>query len=152
MFRNYDLRFLVPYVILLLALTGLIIWYEVVYATEDSWPDTIKAIGEGMSSSVSATFIIFATVEGTAYMVLALMRLRKLREEEEEKRKQWREEGLREGREEGREEGLREGREEERQRWQAWWLRQAEEMRAAGLSFDEPPGTEQNGISSDPSC
>ena len=148
MFRNYDLRFLIPYVILLLALTGLIIWYEVVYVTEDSWPDTIKAIGEGMSSSVSATFIIFATVEGTAYMVLALMRLRKLREEEEEKRKQWREEGLREGREEG----LREGREEERQRWQAWWLRQAEEMRAAGLSFDEPPGTEQNGTSSDPSC
>ena len=85
-------------------------------------------------------------------MVLALMRLRKLREEEEEKRKQWREEGLREGREEGREEGLRDGREEERQRWQAWWLRQAEEMRAAGLSFDEPPGTEQHGTSSGPSC
>ena len=157
MFRNYDLRFLIPYVVLLLALTGLIIWYEVVYVTEDSWPDTIKAIGEGMSSSVSATFTIFATVEGTAYMVLALMRLRRLREEEEEKRKQWREEGLREGREEGREEGLREGREEgreeERQRWQAWWLRQAEEMRAAGLSFDEqPPGPEQNGTSSGPPC
>lgn len=68
-------------------------------------------------------------------MAPALMRLRKLGGEEEEKRKQWREEGLKER--------LREGREEERQRRQAWWLRQIEEMRAVGLSFDEPPITEQ---------
>ena len=62
MFRSYDLRFLVPYAILLLALTGLVIWYEVAYKTGDSWTGTVKAIGEGMSSAVSVTFIIFATV------------------------------------------------------------------------------------------
>ena len=139
MFRSYGLRFLVPYVILLLALTGLVIWYEVAYKAEDSWTDTIKAIGEGMSSAVSVTFIIFATVEGTAYMVLALMRLRKLKEENEEKL----EEGLQKGLEQGLEQGLQQGRQEERKRWEAW-LHRGEEARAAGLPFDEPPPSQEN--------
>ena len=167
MFRNYDLRFLIPYVILLLALTGLVIWYELAYVTEDSWADTIKAIGGGISSSVSVTFTIFATVEGTAYMVLALMRLRKLKEENEEKleeglqkglkqgREQGREQGLEQGREQGleqgreqgleqgREQGLEQGRQEERKRWEAW-LQRSEEARAAGLPFDEPPPSQEN--------
>ena len=155
MFRNYDLRFLIPYVILLLALTGLVIWYELAYVTEDSWADTIKAIGGGISSSVSVTFTIFATVEGTAYMVLALMRLRKLKEENEEKLEeglqkgleQGREQGLEQGREQGleqgREQGLEQGRQEERKRWEAW-LQRSEEARAAGLPFDEPPPSQEN--------
>lgn len=146
MFRDYDLRFLIPYVVLLLALTGLVCWYEIAYVTADSWAVTIKSIGEGVSSTVSATFVIFATVEGAAYMVLALMRLRKLREEEREKQKQWREEGLEQGLEQGREEGREQGLREERQRWQEWWARQADEIRAAGLSVDDPP-VEENGAS-----
>ena len=44
---DYDLGFLIPYVVLLLALTGLVIWYETAYETEDSWPDTVKAIDDG---------------------------------------------------------------------------------------------------------
>ena len=151
MFRSYDLRFLVPYAILLLALTGLVIWYEVAYRTGDSWMDTIKAIGEGMSSTVSATFIIFATVEGTAYMVLALMRLRKLKEENEEKLeeglqkgiKQGLEQGIEQGIEQGLKQGLEQGREEERKRWEAW-LQRGEEARAAGLPFGEPPPSQEN--------
>ena len=131
MFRSYDLRLLIPYVILLLALTALVIWYEVSYETGDSWTGTIKAIGEGMSSAVSVTFIIFATVEGAAYMVLALMRLRKLKEENEEKL------------EEGLQKGLKQGRQEERERWEAW-LRRGEEARADGLPFDEPPPSREN--------
>ena len=147
MFRSYDLRFLVPYAILLLALTGLVIWYEVAYKAEDSWTDTIKAIGEGMSSAVSVTFIIFATVEGTAYMVLALMRLRKLKEENAEKLEEGLQKGLERGREQGleqgREQGLKQGRQEERKRWEAW-LQRSEEARAAGLPFDEPPPSQEN--------
>ena len=177
MFRGYDPRFLIPYVILLLALTGLVVWYEVAYRTVESWPDTIKAIGNGVSSAVSATFATFATVEGTAYMVLALMRWRKLKEEDEEKLEllrseareeglkqgieqgreqgleQGREQGLEQGREQGleqgREQGLEQGREEERRRWEDWWQRQAEEFRRAGLSYDDPPPPEQNGTASD---
>ena len=104
MFRNYDLRFLIPYIILMLLLTGLAVWYEVAYQTDDSWPETIAAIGQGAGSTVSATFIIFATVEGIAYMVLALMRLRKLKEENEEKLA----EGLQKGIEQGIEQGKKE--------------------------------------------
>lgn len=138
MFRNYDLRFLIPYVVLLLSLTGLVIWYEVAYRREDSWPETIAAIGQGLGSAVSATFIIFATVEGIAYMVLAFMRLRQLKEESEEKQK----EALQKGLQEGIEKGRQEGRQEERRRWEDW-VRRAEEERAAGRPFDEPPSSEQ---------
>ena len=91
-------------------------------------------------------------------MVLALMRWRKLKEEDEERLKllrlEGREEGLKEGREkgreEGREEGLKEGCEEERRRWEDWWERHAEELRRAGLPYDDPPPSEQNGIGPDP--
>ena len=143
MFRSYDLRLLIPYVILLLALTALVIWYEVSYETGDSWTGTIKAIGEGMSSAVSVTFIIFATVEGAAYMVLALMRLRKLKEENEEKLEEGLQKGLKQGIERGIEQGIEQGRQEERERWEAW-LRRGEEARAAGLPFDEPPPSREN--------
>lgn len=138
MFRDYDLKFLVPYVILLLTLTGLDIWYEIAHRTGDSWPETLIAIGNGASSAVSVTFILFATVEGIIYMVLATWRLRKLREENEQKL----ELAVKEATIKSREEGREEGREEERQRWQAW-ARRGEEARAAGLPFDEPPPSEQ---------
>ena len=166
MFREYDLRYLIPYVLLLLALTGLDIWYEVSYIMEDSWPETVVSIGQGISSAVAVTFTVFAAVEGTVYMVIAMARLRKLREEHEERqeearkkgleegreagrkegreagreagREEGREEGREAGREEGREAGLEEGRKAERQRWEAW-AKRAEDARAAGLPFDEPP-------------
>ena len=85
MFREYDLRFLIPYVVLLLTLTGLDIWYEIAYRTEDSWPETVVSIGHGISAAVAVTFTIFATVEGTAYMVLAMARLKQIKKENEEK-------------------------------------------------------------------
>ena len=153
MFRDYDLKYLIPYVILLLTLTGLDIWYEIAHRTGDSWPETLIAIGNGASSAVSVTFILFATVEGIVYMVLATWRLRKLREENEQKLKAAEEaakeatkeavnKAVNESLEKGREQGREQGREEERQRWQAW-ARRGEEARAAGLPFDEPPPSER---------
>ena len=138
MFRDYDLKYLIPYVILLLTLTGLDIWYEIAYRTGDSWPETLIAIGNGASSAVSVTFILFATVEGIVYMVLATWRLRKLREENEQKL----ELAVKEASKESLEKGREEGREEERRRWQAW-ARRGEEARVAGLPFDEPPPSER---------
>ena len=92
-------------------------------------------------------------------MVLATWRLRKLREENEQKlelavkeaakeslekgREQGREQGREEGREQGRREGREQGREEERRRWQAW-VRRGEAARAAGLPFDEPSPSERD--------
>ena len=163
MFREYDLRYLIPYVLLLLALAGLGIWYEVSYITEDSWPETVMSIGQGISSAVAVTFTVFAAVEGTVYMVIAMARLRKLREEHEERQEEARKKGLEEGREagrkegreagreEGREAGLEEGRKAERQRWEAW-AKRAEEARAAGLPFDEPPPPPQEQPSSNHSA
>lgn len=123
MFREYDLRYLIPYVILMLTLTGLDIWYEVAVRTGDSWPETLLAIGNGASSAVSTTFITFATVEAVIYMVLAMWRLKKLQKDSEEKQA----------------EARREGRREERQRWEAWARHVEEEVRAAGVSITEPP-------------
>ena len=86
-------------------------------------------------------------------MVLAMWRLRKLREENEQKLKAAEEaakeavkeavnKAVNESLEKGREQGREEGREEERRRWQAW-VGRGEEARAAGLSFDEPPPLER---------
>lgn len=146
MFREYDLRYLIPYVILLLSLTGLDIWYEVGYRTEDSWPQTVVSIGQGVSSAVAVTFTIFATVEGMVYMVLAMGRLKQLKKEIEEKEdalKKGLEEGRAKGREEGRLEGREEGRQEERRRWEAW-AKRGEEARTAGQPFDEPPPSSED--------
>ena len=163
MFREYDLRYLIPYVLLLLALTGLDIWYELSYIMEDSWPETVMSIGQGISSAVAVTFTVFAAVEGTVYMVIAMARLRKLKEEHEERQEEARKKGLEEGREAGRkegreegreaglEEGLEEGRKAERQRWEAW-AKRAGEARAAGLPFDEPPPPPQEQPSSNHSA
>ena len=131
MFREYDLRYLIPYVILMLTLTGLDIWYEVAVRTGDSWPETLLAIGNGASSAVSTTFITFATVEAVIYMVLAMWRLKKLQKDSEEKQAEARREGI--------ETGVQKGRREERQRWEAWARRVEEEVRAAGVSITEPP-------------
>lgn len=139
MFRDYDLRYLIPYVVLMLTLTGLDIWYEVASRTDDSWPETLIAIGNGASSAVSTTFITFATVEAAIYMVLAMWRLKKLQKDSEEKQAEARREGHEEGRAEGMEEGIQKGREAERQRWQEWARRMEEDVRAAGVSFKEPP-------------
>ena len=86
-------------------------------------------------------------------MVLAMWRLRKLREENEQKLKAVEEaakeatkeavnKAAKESLEKGREQGREEGREAERRRWQAWAQR-GEEARAAGLPFDEPPPSER---------
>lgn len=126
MFREYDLRYLIPYVVLMLTLTGLDIGYEVATRGGESWPETLLAIGNGASSAVSTTFITFATVEAVIYMVLAMWRLKKLQKDSEEKQAA------------ARREGRAEGRQEERQRWQEW-ARRMEDARAAGVSFKEPP-------------
>lgn len=146
MFREYDLRYLIPYVILLLSLTGLDIWYEVAYRTEDSWPETVVSIGQGVSSAVAVTFTIFAAVEGLVYMVLAMGRLKQLKKESEAKQ----EEALKKGLEEGLAKGREEGRQEERRKWEAW-AKRGEEARAAGQPFSEPPPSSDKGNSTNDS-
>ncbi len=82
-------------------------------------------------------------------MVLATWRLRKLREENEQKLKAAEEaandatkEAVNKAVNESLEKGREEGREEEWRRWQAW-ARRGEEARAAGLPFDEPLPSER---------
>ena len=78
-------------------------------------------------------------------MVLATWRLRKLREENEQKLKAVEEaakEAVQEAVNESLEKGREQGREEGRRRWQAW-ARRGEEARVAGLPFDEPPPSER---------
>ncbi len=140
MFRNYDLRFLIPYVILMLLLSGLVIWYETAYRTEDSWPETVIAIGQGISSVVSVTFIFFATVEGVAYMVLALMRLRELKKENEEKLEEGLQKGLEQGLEQGIEQGIERGIEQGIEQGREQGIEQGREQ---GLEQGREEGREQ---------
>ena len=63
MFRDHENRYLVISVVLVLALTGLVAWYEVAYRTMDSWPETVTSIGQGVASAIAVVVTILASVE-----------------------------------------------------------------------------------------
>ena len=63
MFRDYENRYLVISVVLVLALTGLVAWYEVAYRTMDSWPETVTSIGQGVASAIAVVVTILASME-----------------------------------------------------------------------------------------
>ena len=97
MFRDYENRYLVISVVLVLALTGLVAWYEVAYRTMDSWPETVTSIGQGVASAIAVVVTILASVE----VIMLFSEKYKARRFEE-----------------GREEGKNEGRLVERQEHQ----------------------------------
>ena len=137
--------FLLAAVSLASGLTALGIWYEVFYFTDDSGPETVKAVFMNIGGAVATSLLTMGVVE--VVMVLSRYIIEQYRKERDERvraegRKEGRERGMAEGRErgmaEGRERGMAEGREEMAQKWQAWnQRRQAAEDR--GEPFDESP-------------
>ena len=142
-----------------LALIGLAVWYEVFVVTDDSWPETIFAIGRAVGPGVGAIMAESIIVTEGLFMVLfgGILRRREERRVEEAK-SQGRSEGIAEGRSEGiaegRSEGIAEGRYQgiaegrsqgiaeglalERKKWQEWNRRRLE-AEAEGHPFTEPP-------------
>ena len=106
-----------------LALIGLAVWYEVFVVTDDSWPETIFAIGRAVGPGVGAIMAESIIVTEGLFMVLfggILRRREERRVEEAESR--------------GRSEGVA----QEREKWQEWNRRRLE-AEAAGHPFTEPP-------------
>ena len=105
----------------MVSITGLVVWYEIFYNTGDTWPETIKSIGQGIGTAVAVAIAVIAILE----LVMLIS------ERYNAKR-------FAEGKAEGRAEGKAEGREEEWKRWRDWNSRRME-AEARGEKFEEPP-------------
>ena len=62
-------------------------WYEIVLADRDSLPETITAIGQGISAAVAVAILSLATWE--IVMVLARRMVERMREERNKKIQAW---------------------------------------------------------------
>ena len=129
MFRADEKLYLVLFVLVVLGLSGLAAWYEIFYDTSDTWPETIKAIGQGIGSAVAVAIALIAILE-LAMLISERYRAKRYAE--------GRAEGLEEGRAEGLEEGKATGKEQERMRWHDWNSRRTA-AEARGEKFEEPP-------------
>ena len=110
-----------------LALIGLAVWYEVFVVTDDSWPETIFAIGRAVGPGVAAIMAESIIVTEGLFMVLfgGILRRREVAAESR-------------GRSEGLAEGLARGSAREREKWQEWNRRRLE-AEIEGRPFTEPP-------------
>lgn len=118
-----------------LALIGLAVWYEVFVVTEDTWPETIFAIGRAVGPGVGAIMAESIIATEGLFMVLfgGILRRREERRVEEAK-SQGRSEGIAVGRSEGIVEGLAQA----NKKWQDWNRRRLD-AEAEGRPFTEPP-------------
>ena len=122
-----------------LALIGLAVWHEVFVVTEDTWPETIFAIGRAVGPGVGAIMAESIIATEGLFMVLfggILRRREERRVEEAESR--GRSEGIAEGRSEGIAEGIAQGSAQANEKWQGWNRRRLE-ADAEGRPFTEPP-------------
>ena len=103
------------------AIMGLAIWYEIFARTEDSWPETIFAIGRDAAPSI-AVVAADSVVVVDIFMILTLLYedYRRKRLERAEAR----------------------GEVREREKWQAWNQRRLD-AEASGQPFTEPPPAPQ---------
>ena len=109
-----------------IALSAFITWYEIAVNTADGWPQTIIAIGNGISPWV-IVIVADSALLTEATMLVSQYLIEKYRNKRHR---------------EGRAEGRAEGREEERQQWVAWNRRRME-AEAANRPFTEPPPDQQ---------
>ncbi len=138
-----------------LALVGLAVWYEVFVVTEDSWPETIFAIGKNVGPGIGAIMAESIIVTEGLFMVLfgGIQRRREERRVEEAEARgmaqgmargmaqgvaQGMARGMAQGVAQGMEQGVAQGAAEERQLWEAWNRRRLE-AEISGQPFDEPP-------------
>ena len=131
--EGWQTWFFILFSVQLLSLIGFVVWYEVSLNGEDSWPETILAIGRGASPFViliaadswpetilaigrgASPFVILIAAESFILTEVAEM----ISERYLEKR-------------------YRDGRADEYQRWVEWNNRRLA-AEAAGEPFDEPP-------------
>ena len=127
---GWRLLYLLLFSTQFIALSAFVAWYEIAVNTADTWPQTIIAIGNGISP-----WVIVIVADSAIITEAAMLVSQYLIEKYHNKRR-------REGREEGREEGIKvgrvEGREERQQQWEEWNRRRME-AEAANRPFTEPP-------------
>ena len=69
LFRDYEAKYLLASVLIALCVVGWTVWYEVAHVDRASFPDTITAIGQGISASVAVAILSLASWE--TVMVIA---------------------------------------------------------------------------------
>lgn len=117
MFRDHEAKYLFASVLIALCVVGWTAWYEVAHANRNSFPDTVTAIGQGISASVAVAILSLASWE--TVMVLA----RRINERRDQAK-------------------LKEGRQQAHQEW-IEYERRKQQAEAAGIDFTEPSPAEK---------
>ena len=123
---GWRLLYLVLFSTQFIALSAFVAWYEIAVNTADTWPQTIIAIGNGISP-----WVIIIVADSAIITEAAMLVSQYLIEKYYNKR-------YRDGRQDGRVEGRVEGLEERQQQWEEWNRRRME-AEAANQPFTEPP-------------
>ena len=143
---GWRLLYLLLFSTQFIALSAFVAWYEIAVNTADTWPQTIIAIGNGISPWVivivaDSAIITEATMLVSQYLIEKYHNKRR-REGVEEGIKIGEERGIKVGEERGikvgEERGVKVGREERQQQWEEWNRRRME-AEAANQPFTEPP-------------
>ena len=121
MFKDYETRYVIASVAMVVLFTCVAAWYETDYREADSLSETVAAIFQWLSPAIALTITILAVWE--VFMVLA-DRLRAKRYEE------------------GRQEGLREGRQDANAEWEQW-IRERDNALRNNLPFNTPSPSER---------
>ena len=122
-----------------LALLGLAIWYEVFVIADDSWMETIFAIGSGAGPGIGV-IAADSVILTEAYFVVIFGGIV---ERYQNRLKQREAEGEARGEARGEAKGEARGEARANERWEAWNRRRLE-AEANGQPFDDPPPSGQN--------
>ena len=127
---GWRLLYLLLFSTQFIALAAVVAWYEIAVNTADTWPQTIIAIGNGISP-----WVIIIVADSAIITEAAMLVSQYLIEKYHNKRRR---EGVEEGIKVGEERGIKAGREERQQQWEEWNRRRME-AEVANRPFTEPP-------------
>ena len=88
MFRDHEAKYLLASVLIALCVVGWTAWYEVFHVDRNSFPDTVTAIGQGISASVAVAILILASSE-TVLVIARRINERRDRSIREDRDRQW---------------------------------------------------------------
>ena len=135
---GWRLLYLLLFSTQFIAVSAVVAWYEIAVNTADTWPQTIIAIGNGISPWVIVIVADSAIITEATMLVSQYL----IEKYHNKRRREGREEGIKIGEERGikvgEERGIKVGREERQQQWEEWNRRRME-AEAANRPFTEPP-------------
>ena len=87
-FRDDEAKYLIASVVIALCVVGWTAWYEIAYVDRDSIPNTVTAIGQGISVAVAVAILSLASWE-TAMVIARRINARRDQAIADERDRKW---------------------------------------------------------------